>query len=402
MTGNALAQAHVVILQGGPSPEAEVSRSSAAGLEQALTGLAGQLTRLEVDRDLSANLLALAPDVVFPALHGPPGEDGTVQGLLDLLGIPYVGSGVAASVTAMDKTLAKHCFRAAGLPVARDVVVPRETTPEDAAAMVQSTLGNQVVVKPSQQGSALGVTLVDSPEALEAALELALSFGDAVLVEERLAGRELTAAIFAPVQQDAVALPLIEIVTPSHSWYDYEHRYAPGASEHLVPAPVSDAEAEALKHIALAAHDSLGCRDLSRAVLILTQAGPMLLEVNTLPGMTPTSLYPDAAKAAGLPFPQLARSLVRRPNRGPRLASAARFPRAAPASTMGGTAPVAVLIQSQVGPLLNRPPSALGEIKAAGVGLKNSTPPGQGVLKQLEQHRMISLQVEILGHALRV
>ena len=319
MTGNALAQAHVVILQGGPSPEAEVSRSSAAGLEQALTGLARQLTRLEVDRDLTANLLALAPDVVFPALHGPPGEDGTVQGLLDLLGIPYVGSGVAASVTAMDKTLAKHCFRAAGLPVARDVVVPRETTPEDAAAMVQSTLGNQVVVKPSQQGSALGVTLVDSPEALEAALELALSFGDAVLVEERLAGRELTAAIFAPVQQDAVALPLIEIVTPAHSWYDYEHRYAPGASEHLVPAPVSDAEAEALKHIALAAHDSLGCRDLSRADLILTEAGPMLLEVNTLPGMTPTSLYPDAAKAAGLPFPQLARSLVQSAlNRGPR------------------------------------------------------------------------------------
>ncbi|MGB0267935.1 MAG: hypothetical protein ACPF9T_08860, partial [Pseudomonadales bacterium] len=110
----------------------------------------------------------------------------------------------------MNKTLAKHCFRAAGLPVARDVVVHQETTPEDAAAMVQSTLGNQVVVKPSQQGSALGVTLVDSPEALEAALELALSFGDAVLVEERLAGRELTAAIFAPVQQDAVALPLIE------------------------------------------------------------------------------------------------------------------------------------------------------------------------------------------------
>jgi len=121
------------------------------------------------------------------------------------------------------------------------------------------------------------------------------------------------------VQQDAVALPLIEIVTPAHSWYDYEHRYAPGASEHLVPAPVSDAEAEALKRIALAAHDSLGCRDLSRADLILTQAGPMLLEVNTLPGMTPTSLYPDAAKAAGLPFPQLARSLVQSAlNRGPR------------------------------------------------------------------------------------
>ena len=319
MTGKALAQAHVVILQGGPSPEAEVSRSSAAGLEQALTGLARQLTRLEVDRDLAANLLALAPDVVFPALHGPPGEDGTVQGLLDLLGLPYVGSGVAASVTAMDKTLAKHSFRAADLPVAKDVVVPRGTTPAAASAMVQSALGTGVVVKPSQQGSALGVTLVDSAEALEAALELALGFGDAVLVEERLQGRELTAAVFAPTQQDAVALPLIEIVTPAHSWYDFEHRYAPGASEHLVPAPVSDAEAEAMKRIALSAHACLGCQDLSRADLILTEDGPVLLEVNTLPGMTPTSLYPDAAKAAGLPFPQLARSLVQSAlSRGPR------------------------------------------------------------------------------------
>ncbi len=319
MTGKALAQAHVVILQGGPSPEAEVSRSSAAGLEQALTGLARQLTRLEVDRDLAANLLALAPDVVFPALHGPPGEDGTVQGLLDLLGLPYVGSGVAASVTAMDKTLAKHRFRAADLPVAKDVVVPRGTTPAAASAMVKSALGTGVVVKPSQQGSALGVTLVDSAEALEAALELALGFGDAVLVEERLQGRELTAAVFAPAQQDAVALPLIEIVTPAHSWYDFEHRYAPGASEHFVPAPVSNAEAEAMRRIALTAHACLGCRDLSRADLILTEDGPVLLEVNTLPGMTPTSLYPDAAKAAGLPFPQLARSLVQSAlSRGPR------------------------------------------------------------------------------------
>lgn len=319
MSGKVLNQAHVVILQGGPSPEAEVSRSSAAGLEQALTGLARQLTRLEVDRDLASNLLALAPDVVFPALHGPPGEDGTVQGLLDLLGLPYVGSGVAASVTAMDKTLAKHGFRAAGLPVARDVVVPRGTAPADASAMVQSTLGTQVVVKPSQQGSALGVTLVDDPEALEAALELALGFGDAVLVEERLLGRELTAAVFAPAQQDAIALPLIEIVTPGQSWYDFEHRYAPGASEHLVPAPVSDAEASALRRIALTAHACLGCRDLSRADLILTEDGPVLLEVNTLPGMTPTSLYPDAARAAGLTFPQLARSLVQSAlSRGPR------------------------------------------------------------------------------------
>ena len=319
MTGKALAQAHVVILQGGPSPEAEVSRSSAAGLEQALMGLAQQLTRLEVDRNLASNLLALAPDVVFPALHGPPGEDGTVQGLLDLLGLPYVGSGVAASVTAMDKTLAKHGFRAAGLPVARDVVVPRGMAPAAATALVQSALGTQVVVKPSQQGSALGVTLVDNPAALEAALELALGFGDAVLVEERLQGRELTAAIFAPAQQDAVALPLIEIVTPAHSWYDFEHRYAPGASEHFVPAPVSNAEAEAMRRIALTAHACLGCRDLSRADLILTEDGPVLLEVNTLPGMTPTSLYPDAAKAAGLPFPQLARSLVQSAlSRGPR------------------------------------------------------------------------------------
>jgi D-alanine-D-alanine ligase len=288
-------------------------------VRQALEGAVGRVTPLELDAKLASHLDALAPDVVFPALHGPPGEDGTVQGLLDLLGLPYVGSGVAASVTAMDKALAKHCFRAAGLPVARDLVIPAGTGTDQAATWVLDTLGCAVVVKPSQQGSALGVTLVDSEAALETALTLALSFGGAVLVEERLTGREMTAGIFDPHGQEALALPVIEITTPENSWYDFDHRYAPGASEHLVPAPLSEGLGHAIQAIARKAHATLGCRDLSRADLILTEAGPVLLEVNTLPGMTPTSLYPDGAAAAGLPFPQLARSLVQSAlSRGPR------------------------------------------------------------------------------------
>lgn len=319
MTIPRLREAHVVVLEGGPSAEATVSRSSAAGVRQALEGAVGRVTPLELDAKLASHLDALAPDVVFPALHGPPGEDGTVQGLLDLLGLPYVGSGVAASVTAMDKALAKHCFRAAGLPVARDLVIPAGTGTDQAATWVLDTLGCAVVVKPSQQGSALGVTLVDSEAALETALTLALSFGGAVLVEERLTGREMTAGIFDPHGQEALALPVIEITTPENSWYDFDHRYAPGASEHLAPAPLSEGLGHAIQAIARKAHATLGCRDLSRADLILTEAGPVLLEVNTLPGMTPTSLYPDGAAAAGLPFPQLARSLVQSAlSRGPR------------------------------------------------------------------------------------
>jgi D-alanine-D-alanine ligase len=250
-------------------------------------------------------------NVVFPVLHGPPGEDGTLQGFLEILGLPYVGSGVQASACAMDKIVAKQIFRASGLPVARDVIVERCEGLAAAAGRVRAVLGPDVVVKPCRQGSALGVQLQGQVTDLEAALERAFAYDNRVLVEERVAGKEITVAVLE--REGTVALPAIEIRTPPDSWYDYEHRYTPGWSEHIVPAPLPEGRYHRTQEIGVLAHEALGCRDLSRADLVVPEQGePVLLEVNTMPGMTPTSLYPDAAQAAGLSFEALVAYLITR------------------------------------------------------------------------------------------
>lgn len=322
------AGARVAVLQGGPAAEAGVSRVSAAGVAEALRGRCAAVSCIELDAGLVESLRDFAPDVVFPALHGPPGEDGTVQGLLELLGYPYVGSGVRASACAMDKLVAKQIFRAAALPLARDVVVRAEDDFEAGLARVRDVLGERVVVKPARQGSALGVTLVDDAQQLAAALELALELDDVVLVEERVDGREITVGVMEEVDAEGVvqrqAHPVIEILTPAGTWYDFEHRYTPGHSDHRVPAEVDQALAVALQEVAVAAHVWLGCRDLSRADFVLAGDRFVLLEVNNLPGMTPTSLYPDGARYLGYDFADLAVLLVRNAlRRGPDLRLAA-------------------------------------------------------------------------------
>jgi len=306
----------IAVLQGGPAAEAEVSRVSAAGVAEALAQRFAVVELIELDRNLVDALLAFAPDVVFPALHGPPGEDGTVQGLLELLGYPYVGSGVRASACAMDKLVAKQIFRAAGLPLARDVVIRAEDDLAAGIARVLTELGERVVVKPVSQGSALGVTLVDDARALGSALALALTLDPVVLVEERVDGREITVGVLDVVAEDGrverLPHPVIEIVTPVGTWYDYSHRYTAGQSEHQLPAAVTPATAAELQRIALTAHAWLGCRDLSRADFVLgADDRCVLLEVNNLPGMTPTSLYPDGARALGYDFAALTALLVR-------------------------------------------------------------------------------------------
>lgn len=301
----------VAVVSGGPSAEAEVSRSSGRGVAAALCARFAHVIALELDAGIADALRRHAIDVVFPALHGPPGEDGTFQGLLEMMRIPYVGSGVHASAYAMDKIIAKHCFRLAGLPVARDLVVRRGEGTRSAARRVLETLGADVVVKPARQGSALGIRFAAGGRELEAALEGAFAYDDGVLVEERIAGREVTVAL---LERDGVeALPAIEVRTPVGAWYDYEHRYTPGASEHVIPAGIADGQYRRVREVARHAHEALGCRDLSRADFVVPAAGePVLLEVNTLPGMTPTSLYPDAARAAGISFEALAAHLVGR------------------------------------------------------------------------------------------
>lgn len=308
-------RARVAVLQGGPAAEASVSRVSAAGVAVALRKRCAEVVCIELDDGFVDALRAFGPDVVFPALHGPPGEDGTVQGLLELLGYPYVGSGVRASACAMDKLVSKQIFRAAELPLARDVVVRAEDEFTSAMSRVLDVLGERVVVKPARQGSALGVTLVDDAQQLATALELALSLDDVVLVEERVDGREITVGVLDVVDEGGglarQAHPVIEILTPTGTWYDFEHRYTPGQSDHRVPAEVPEAIGKALQEVAITAHAWLGCRDLSRADFVLAEDRFVLLEVNNLPGMTPTSLYPDGARALGHDFEDLTALLVR-------------------------------------------------------------------------------------------
>lgn len=303
---------NIAIISGGKSAEAEVSRVSAQGVMAALEENYPAVTNVELGTDLAAALAEVRPDLVFPVLHGPPGEDGTLQGFLDILALPYVGSDVHASSSAMNKILAKLIFGAAGLPLARQVVVRRDHGSAASVAAITSGLGHYVVVKPATQGSALGVTLVDNANQLHEALETAFSLDAQVLVEERIDGKEITVGVI-DTDEGPKAFPVIEIVTPPSSWYDYEHRYTKGLSEHVMPAPLPAAQTARLQEIAVAAHVSLGCRDMSRADFVVPSAdAEFLLEVNTLPGMTPTSLYPDGARGFGLSFAALVSHLVER------------------------------------------------------------------------------------------
>lgn len=303
---------NIAIISGGESAEAEVSRVSARGVIDALQENYPAVTNLELGPGLAGKLAELQPDLVFPVLHGPPGEDGTLQGFLEILGLPYVGSDVHASAAAMDKILAKMIFASADLPLARQVVVRREQGVAAAVEAISASLGHYVVVKPSTQGSALGVTLVDNTNQLHEALDTAFALDAQVLVEARIDGKEITVGVI-DTDEGAKAFPVIEIVTPEATWYDYEHRYTAGLSEHVMPAALPAAQTARLQQIAVAAHVSLGCRDMSRADFVVASADEeFLLEVNTLPGMTPTSLYPDGGRGFGLTFAELVSHLVER------------------------------------------------------------------------------------------
>jgi D-alanine-D-alanine ligase len=301
----------VAVVCGGPSAEAEVSRVSGRGVAEALRATYTTVLTLELDREIDLRLRESAVDVVFPVLHGPLGEDGSFQGLLEVLGLPYVGSGVAASACAMDKVIAKQLFRAYGVPVARDVVVHRADGAPGAAQRVLDSLSRSVVVKPSCQGSAIGVMFPGDEAALVRSLEQAFGYDERVLVEERIAGREITVGILE--QEEPEALPVVEVRTPPGSWYDFQHRYTPGLSEHVVPAPLPAEQYRRTQALAKLAHRALGCRDLSRVDFAVPDDGePIVLELNALPGMTPTSLYPDAARAAGMDFKALVAHLIER------------------------------------------------------------------------------------------
>jgi D-alanine-D-alanine ligase len=322
----------VAVVQGGPSAEAEVSRASGEGVARALGESGYHAERLELDAALAERLRAGLFDVVFPVTHGAVGEDGCLQGLIEVLGLPYVGSGVLASAMAMDKRVARRAFAEAGLPVARGRAFRRgESAAGEAARRAREAVGRRLIVKPAASGSALGVVRLeaDAPDAdVACAIEATWASGSDALVEHFAKGREVTCGVLdvarevalgvpgwpAQVSPGTRALPPTEIVTPNDAFYTFQARYQPGRSVHHCPAPLGPVCAR-VEEIAVAAHVALGCRDLSRVDFVVGDEGApdavTLLEVNTLPGFTRTSLYPEAAGVLGLAFPALCDALVR-------------------------------------------------------------------------------------------
>ena len=289
----------IAVLMGGPSAEREVSLSS--GRECAAALREAGYTAVEVDcgPDLAVRLREMNPDVAFNALHGRWGEDGAVQGILEWLRIPYTHSGILASALAMDKARAKEVFARAGLPVAQSVLAARESV--EAAHL----LPPPYVVKPNNEGSSVGVYIVHPGSN---APRLATTMPETVMVESYIAGRELTVAVMGDR-----ALCVTDILTDG--WYDYDSKYKAGGSRHVVPADLPPEITKACLDYALRAHNALGCRGLSRSDFRWDEArgleGLVLLEVNTQPGMTPTSLAPEQAAQCGISFPQLVDWMVR-------------------------------------------------------------------------------------------
>jgi D-alanine-D-alanine ligase len=294
---------HVVVLMGGWSAEREVSLRSGKACAEALIRRGYRVSSLDVTPDIAATLAAAKPDVALNVLHGRPGEDGTLQGLLEILGIPYSHSGVLASALAMHKSYAKALFRAAGVPVADDRVVSRF---EAAKAHVMAP---PYVVKPIAEGSSVGVFIVTEahPHPPQELYRDDWPFGDTVMVERYIPGKELTCAV-----RGERPLDVIEIV-PTTRFYDYEAKYAAGGSKHLLPAPILPNVYQEVRRLALAAHNALGCRGVSRADFRYDDRGTgtlVCLEVNTQPGMTETSLVPELAAYAGITFDELVQWMV--------------------------------------------------------------------------------------------
>ena len=288
---------------GGSSAEREISIQTGSGVMRALQSLGYDAQSFDYDARFLDNIREVGPDVVFNALHGPGGEDGHVQALLDFLGIPYTGSGVEASALAMDKHLTKKLLAAEGLPTAAwDIFdLSGGTLP-----LLPGSLDLPLVIKPRFEGSSQGVVIVRTHEQWTSAMLAAAKTYSQIMAEEFLEGREFTVAILGEE-----ALPVIEIIPNADEFYTFDAKYAPGGSTHIVPARIDEDLAARLQMIALSVHRLLGLRDYSRTDFIVTKEGrPQILEVNTLPGLTATSLVPDACSAVGISYEALVDRLV--------------------------------------------------------------------------------------------
>jgi D-alanine-D-alanine ligase len=298
----------VAVLKGGSSLERQVSLRSGGRVEDALERLGHDAVPIDVGTDLIARLRTEAPDVAFLALHGRNGEDGTVQELLEILGIPYTGSGVLACIRCMDKVLAKHLLVEADVPTpeffAFSELAFRELGAAEALPEIEERLAFPIVVKPAAQGSALGIKFARTAEDVPAALVNAFSYDDKVLLERHIDGRELAVSM---IEEDGAprALPIVEAVPRDEDFFDFEARYEIGRTEYRCPPELSDDDAAAVAEAARATWAVLGCQGFARADIMLpADGGPQVLEVNATPGLTETSLLPMACEAAGIGFDQ--------------------------------------------------------------------------------------------------
>ena len=296
----------VGVLYGGRSAEREVSLMSGAGVHAALCSLGVNAHLFDTGQSSLAALAAQQFDRVFIALHGRYGEDGTLQGALEMLGIPYTGSGPMASSLAMDKVMTKRVWLEAGLPTPGY----RALTEASEVAAAAKALGMPLMMKAPHEGSTLGIVKANVVSELAQAYQAAAQYDDVVLAEQFVAGRELTVAILGR-GQDARALPIIEIVAPEGN-YDYQHKYFSDDTQYLCPAPLEPALATEIADISVKAYRALGCEGWGRADLMLDQNNrPWLLEMNTSPGMTGHSLVPMAAKALGMSYPELCMQILK-------------------------------------------------------------------------------------------
>ncbi len=298
----------VAVLMGGRSAEREISLASGNEVLNALNSCGFYAFKVEANEQMWEILRKEKPDVVFIALHGRWGEDGTVQGMLEILDIPYSGSGVLASALGMDKAMSKLIFQAAGIETPRFVVVPRESKREKVSLNgFVSDVGFPLVIKPRREGSTIGLSIINNLDEVDKALEKAFAYDDA-LVEEFVKGKEVTVGILG--NEDLLILPTVEITYDSEV-YDFTSKYTPGMSTHIIPARIGKAQERKAQKLALDAYKALGCRGFSRVDLIVDKKRAVVLEINTIPGMTNLSLFPDAARAAGIEFPQLVSKIVK-------------------------------------------------------------------------------------------
>jgi len=303
----------IAVLMGGRSLEREVSLKSGQRVADALEYKGYKVSRLDVDAALVGSLKKIKPDLAYIALHGKDGEDGTIQELLQMLGIAYTGPGVFASILGFDKVLAKATFKANGIPTAPFYTLSlsafKEMGAEDALDKAVADLGLPLVIKPARQGSALGIKIAHKKSELPDKIIDALNYDNKIILEKFLRGREISISILG--NRHLEALPPVEIV-PHKEYFDFEAMYSMGKTDYFVPARISQKMLKQVEEIALNVHRTLHCRDLSRVDMIIDEKlGPAVLEINTSPGLTETSLLPMAARASKLPFENLVEKIVK-------------------------------------------------------------------------------------------